>query len=59
MESAVIGQVAAEVSSECGKIGLRATGSTLKFDGYYKVYGSEDGDKGKCFQSYTKERAVQ
>ena len=45
MESAVIGQVAAEISSECGKVGLRATGSTLKFDGYYRVYGSEDGDK--------------
>ncbi|MDB1135731.1 type I DNA topoisomerase [Candidatus Anaplasma sp. TIGMIC] len=45
MESAVIDQVAVDIRSKCGKIGLHATGSTLSFDGYYRVYGPEDGDK--------------
>ncbi|CEG21028.1 type I DNA topoisomerase [Anaplasma phagocytophilum] len=45
MESAVIDQVAVDIKSSCGKISLHATGSTLSFDGYYRVYGSEDSDK--------------
>ncbi len=38
MESALLDQVAADVASPDGKVVLRATGSTVAFDGFYKVY---------------------
>ncbi|MCU7611489.1 type I DNA topoisomerase [Anaplasma capra] len=47
MESAVIDQVIVDVQSPDGSIGLHAVGSSLSFDGYYKVYGSDDEDKRK------------
>jgi len=46
MESAVLDQVTADITSPDGKVGLRATGSTLVFDGFYALYqeGVDDAD---------------
>ncbi len=38
MESATIDQVAVDIASPDGKVILRATGSTIAFDGYLKLY---------------------
>ncbi len=53
MESAVLDQMAVDVTSTDKAITLRANGSTVKFDGFYKLYRegsddaepSEDGDR--------------
>ena len=47
MNSAVINQVVAELESLDKVITLRAIGSTLFFDGFYKVYGYGDNDDHK------------
>ena len=48
MSSAVIDQVVAQLGSLDKVVTLRATGSSLFFDGFYKVYGySEDDDDNK------------
>ena len=46
MTSAVFDQVAANISSEDEKYSFRATGKTLVFDGFYKLYreGIDDGE---------------
>jgi len=48
MESAVLDQVAADIASADGRTVLRATGSTVRFDGFYKVYreGKDDPENG-------------
>ncbi len=46
MESAIIDQVAADIGSEDKKAVLRANGSVVKFDGFFKVY-REDRDDDK------------
>jgi len=38
MENAVLDQVAVDVDSSDAKVGLRATGSTLRFDGFLRLY---------------------
>ncbi len=52
MESAIIDQVGADITSTDNYATLRATGSTIRFDGFLKVYqegtddsGDEDDDK--------------
>ena len=53
MESAVLDQVAVEILSEDDKIGFRATGSVVRFDGFLTLYkedrddhaDDDDGDK--------------
>ncbi len=45
MESAVLDQVAIDIDSADGKVGFRATGSVIKFDGFLKLY-REDRDDG-------------
>jgi len=53
MESAVLDQMAVDVASSDKAITLRANGSTVRFDGFYKLYRessddaepSEDGDR--------------
>ena len=47
MNSAVINQVVVELESLDKVITLRAVGSTLFFDGFYKVYGYGDNDDHK------------
>jgi len=46
MENAILDQVGADIASEDSKYIFRATGSTLKFDGFYKLYreGIDDGE---------------
>ncbi len=46
MESAVLDQVAADIGSEDSQVMFRATGSTIHFDGYYKIYreGQDDSE---------------
>ena len=46
MESALLDQVAADITSPDKAITLRANGSTVKFDGFYTLYreGSDDVD---------------
>ncbi|MCP5364261.1 MAG: type I DNA topoisomerase [Hyphomicrobiales bacterium] len=48
MESAVLDQVAADVVSEDGQVVFRATGSTIAFDGFLKLYreGRDDPEQG-------------
>ena len=43
MESAVLDQVAIDIADPSGKIGLHATGSTVVFDGFLRLY-QEDRD---------------
>jgi len=38
MESARLERTVVEIASPDGKIGLRATGQVVKFDGFLKVY---------------------
>jgi DNA topoisomerase-1 len=53
MASAEIDQVAVDIADGDGKVGLRATGSTIAFDGFFRVYqeglddpnGTADGDR--------------
>ncbi|GAT78267.1 DNA topoisomerase I, partial [Ehrlichia ruminantium] len=45
MNSAVLDQVIVELSSLDGIVILRAVGSSLSFDGFYKVYGHDDDSK--------------
>ena len=45
MNSAVLDQVLVELSSLDGIVILRAVGSSLSFDGFYKVYGHDDDNK--------------
>ncbi|NQU62199.1 MAG: type I DNA topoisomerase [Rhodospirillales bacterium] len=52
MESAVLDQVAADIGSEDGQVIFRATGSTIVFDGFFRLYkedkdDSENGDSEK------------
>ncbi|AGZ78783.1 DNA topoisomerase I [Anaplasma marginale str. Dawn] len=47
MESAVIDQVIVDIQSKDGSVVLHAVGSSLGFDGYQKVYGTDDDDKRK------------
>lgn len=49
MESVVIDMVAADIKSQDGRYVARATGSTIAFDGFYKVYqeGKDDSDEDK------------
>ena len=44
MESALLDQVAVAIDSEDGGIGLRATGSTVKFDGFLTLYKEDQDD---------------
>jgi len=44
MESAVLDQQAADIFSADGSVGLRATGSVVVFDGYYKLYHEDFDD---------------
>ncbi len=46
MEAAQIDQVGVDIDTQDGKAGLRATGSTIAFDGFLKVYreGMDDSD---------------
>ncbi len=46
MESAVLDQVAADIGSPDGQVIFRATGSTVVFDGFYRLYreGKDDQD---------------
>ena len=48
MESAVLDQVSADIGSANGQVVFRATGSTLVFDGFYKLYreGNDDSESG-------------
>ncbi|MCG8511332.1 MAG: DNA topoisomerase, partial [Rhodospirillales bacterium] len=48
MEAAVLDQVAADIAAADGSSILRATGSTVAFDGFYKLYreGRDDTDGG-------------
>ncbi len=45
MESAVLNQVVAEIQSTDGYAGARANGSTVHFDGFYKVYRESKDDE--------------
>ena len=45
MESAVIDQVIVDIQSKDSSVILHAVGSSLGFDGYQKVYGTDDDDK--------------
>ena len=45
MESAVLDQVAVDFASADRKVGLRATGSVLVFDGFLKLYQEDRDDK--------------
>ncbi|MEH0831121.1 type I DNA topoisomerase [Anaplasma bovis] len=45
MESAVIDQVSVDIVSTDKSVVLYATGSTLSFDGYYAVYGTDGSDE--------------
>jgi DNA topoisomerase-1 len=47
MQPAEIDQVVAEIGSPDGRIGLRATGSTLAFDGFLRLYQEGKDDEGK------------
>ena len=44
MEQAIIDMVAATIDSSSGKYSLRANGSTIKFDGFYKLYREDLDD---------------
>ena len=44
MESVVLDQVAADIIDSGGKATLRATGSTIAFDGFLKLYGESRDD---------------
>jgi DNA topoisomerase-1 len=44
MESAVLDQVAVAIDSADAKIGLRATGSVVKFDGFLTLYKEDQDD---------------
>ncbi len=48
MESAVLDQVAAVLASADGQVQFRATGSTIVFDGFYRLYreGKDDSENG-------------
>jgi DNA topoisomerase-1 len=45
MESVILDQVSADIISENGNIIFRATGSTVIFDGFYKLYREGQDDK--------------
>ncbi|MBT6608440.1 MAG: type I DNA topoisomerase [Rhodospirillaceae bacterium] len=47
MESAVLDQVAVDINAADKQVTLRATGSVIAFDGFYRVYreGSDETDK--------------
>jgi len=47
MESAVLDQVSANLASDDGQITFRATGSTVVFEGFYKLYREGRDDKAK------------
>ena len=47
MESALLDQVSADIASDDGQITFRATGSTVVFDGFYKLYREGRDDKAK------------
>jgi len=47
MESAVLDQVAADLTSDDGQITFRANGSTVVFEGFYKLYRERKDDKAK------------
>jgi DNA topoisomerase-1 len=44
MESAVLDQVGIDVADPSGKLGLHATGSTVVFDGFLKLYQEDQDD---------------
>jgi DNA topoisomerase-1 len=44
MESAVLDQVGIDIADPGGKIGLHATGSTIVFDGFLKLYQEDQDD---------------
>ncbi len=48
MESAVLDQVAADIGSGDGLVNFRATGSTVVFEGFYRLYreGKDDSENG-------------
>ncbi len=45
MESAVLDQVAADIGTADGQVAFRATGSTVVFDGFYRLYREGRDDK--------------
>ena len=48
MASAEIDRVAVDIASDDGRVGLRATGSTVAFDGFFRVYqeGRDEAQNG-------------
>jgi len=47
MESAVLDQVAVDIADPSGRIGLHATGTTIAFDGFLKLYQEDQDDAGE------------
>src|SRR5580658_10023873 len=47
MESAVLDQVAIDIADPSGRVGLHATGTTIAFDGFLKLYQEDKDDAGE------------
>jgi DNA topoisomerase-1 len=47
MESAVLDQVGIDITDPSGRIGLHATGTTIAFDGFLKLYQEDKDDVGE------------
>ncbi len=47
MESAVLDQVAIDITDPSGRLGLHATGTTIAFDGFLKLYQEDKDDAGE------------
>ncbi|QKX01519.1 type I DNA topoisomerase [Wolbachia endosymbiont of Cruorifilaria tuberocauda] len=58
MESVILDQVAVEISSIDQKIILRASGSSIFFDGFYKVYQDNTGNKDEILLPTMKEGEI-
>ncbi|MEE8351181.1 MAG: type I DNA topoisomerase [Rhodospirillales bacterium] len=64
MESAVLDQVAADIASADGQVIFRATGSTVVFPGFYKLYredkdDTENGDSEKILPKMDQGQALE
>ena len=68
MASAEIDRVAVDVDSDDGRVGLRATGATVAFDGFFRVYqegrddangdAADDGEDGRRLPAVTAGEAM-
>src|SRR5271163_633551 len=47
MESAVLDQVGVDIADPSGRVGLHATGTTIAFDGFLKLYQEDQDDAGE------------